>query len=127
MYKHNIKCTDMHAGRVRVLLRREQVLKLACNHNLTADMKLQPLLTSETAWCWSALDYIDSEGRHEQLAVKFKVNVLIISQLSAVYLITIIRFHIAKDHRFYQIYSSYLWMLLRDTMLARCSVESCSF
>ena len=67
-------CVCMSAGRVRVLLRREQVLKVACNHNLTTDMTLQPMLTSETAWCWSALDYVDGEGQYEQFAVKFKVS-----------------------------------------------------
>ena len=62
------------AGRVRVLMRRDQVLKLACNHALAPGTSLQPLSTSDTAWCWSALDYASGEMQAEQLAVKFKVG-----------------------------------------------------
>ncbi|XP_012946616.1 uncharacterized protein LOC101863000 [Aplysia californica] len=56
----------------RVLQRREQVLKVACNHLISEDMKLKPLATSETSWCWLAHDFTDSEGQVEQFAVKFK-------------------------------------------------------
>ena len=62
------------AVQFRVLLRREQVLKVACNHLITASMELRPMATSETAWCWLATDYTDSEPRLEQFAVKFKVS-----------------------------------------------------
>ncbi|CAE1301352.1 RANBP2 [Acanthosepion pharaonis] len=65
--KHN---TDL---RFRLLLRREQVLKLACNHTLTAALNLKPLDTSEKSWCWMAHDYTDSTtGQVELFAVKFK-------------------------------------------------------
>ena len=65
------------AGKFRLLHRREQIFKLACNHNMTTEMKLQPLATSEVAWCWYAVDYADSEAKHEQFAVKFKVELAI--------------------------------------------------
>ena len=58
----------------RVLLRREQVLKVACNHLISTSMELKPMATSETAWCWVATDYTDSQPRVEQFAVKFKVS-----------------------------------------------------
>ena len=58
-----------------MLLRREQVFKLACNHSLTLDMQLKPMMSSETAWCWYAMDYAEgNKGQHQQFAVKFKVS-----------------------------------------------------
>lgn len=59
-------------GKHRLLLRREQVHKLACNHLLTPELSFRPLNTSETSWCWTAQDYSDMEPRIEQLAVRFK-------------------------------------------------------
>ena len=62
-------------GKFRLLLRREQVLKIACNHYLTLDINLKPMNTSETAWCWFANDFSEgTEGQMEQFAVKFKVR-----------------------------------------------------
>ena len=57
----------------RVLLRRDQTLKVACNHMITEVMELKPLSSSETALCWYAVDYADGEAKTEQLAVKFKL------------------------------------------------------
>ncbi|KAL4232099.1 E3 SUMO-protein ligase RanBP2 [Mactra antiquata] len=59
-------------NKYRLLLRREQVHKLACNHLLTSDIKMTRMATSETSWCWIAQDYADGEAKIEQLAVKFK-------------------------------------------------------
>ena len=44
-------------GITRVLLRREQVHKIAANHRITKEMELKPLSNSETAWCWYAMDF----------------------------------------------------------------------
>ena len=59
-------------------MRREQVLKVACNHRLTPDMSLEKLATSTTAWCWFAVDYADNEAKNEQFAVKFKVRQILL-------------------------------------------------
>lgn len=59
-------------GRYRLLLRREQVYKLACNHLLTPDLSFKPLATSETSYCWVAEDFAENEAKVEQFAVKFK-------------------------------------------------------
>ena len=59
-------------GTFRVLLRRDQTLKVACNHMINEVMELKPMATSETALVWSAIDFADGEGKTEQLAVKFK-------------------------------------------------------
>jgi E3 SUMO-protein ligase RanBP2 len=60
-------------------MRREQVLKVACNHYLTADMVLKPLQTSETSWCWYAVDHTENEPKNEQFALRFKVCDLLIN------------------------------------------------
>ena len=47
--------------------------KIACNHLISKDMSLVPLASSETAWCWFAVDHSEGcppEGRHDQLAVR---------------------------------------------------------
>ena len=50
-----------------------QVHKLCCNHHLTVQLELHPLHSSETAWCWYAIDFSEKpEGVKEQLAIKFK-------------------------------------------------------
>ncbi|CAG2242087.1 NUP358 [Mytilus edulis] len=59
-------------SRYRLILRREQVLKLACNQWLTAEISFKPLPTSETSWCWVGQDFSDNEPVIEQLAIKFK-------------------------------------------------------
>ncbi|KAH3787466.1 hypothetical protein DPMN_165590 [Dreissena polymorpha] len=59
-------------GKYRLLLRREQVHKLACNHHLTSDLVFTIMATSETSWCWTAQDYSENQPRMEQFALKFK-------------------------------------------------------
>lgn len=63
-------------GTYRLLLRREQVHKVACNHLLTTDMKLQPQRMTENAWCWFAQDFAEGEARMEQFAIRFKTSEL---------------------------------------------------
>ncbi|XDV31386.1 hypothetical protein PO909_034085 [Leuciscus waleckii] len=59
-------------GRLRVLMRREQVLKVCANHWITTTMNLKPLFGSDRAWMWVANDFSDGDARLEQLAAKFK-------------------------------------------------------
>jgi len=59
-------------GRFRIVMRREQVLKLCANHYITASIKLMPMKTSETSLCWIANDYSEGEYQQEQLCIKFK-------------------------------------------------------
>ncbi|XP_029968661.1 ranBP2-like and GRIP domain-containing protein 3 isoform X2 [Salarias fasciatus] len=64
--KHSTK------GKVRLLMRREQVLKICANHYITADMLLKPNAGSDKSWVWNAIDYADEEPKTEQLAIRFK-------------------------------------------------------
>ena len=57
----------------RVLLRRDQTLKVACNHLINTDMKLEPMFGSENAVTWFAMDHTDDEPKMEKLAAKFKL------------------------------------------------------
>ena len=60
-------------GKMRVLMRREQVLKLCANHQITIDMTLQPNAGSERSWVWSTpADFSEQECKPERLAVRFK-------------------------------------------------------
>nr|CAD7394594.1 unnamed protein product [Timema cristinae] len=47
------------SGKSRVLMRREQVLKICANHLLQADMDLAPM--KNRAWMWVANDFADEE------------------------------------------------------------------
>ena len=58
----------------RILMRREQVLKLCANHQITSQMELKPHQGSENAYVWSAMDFSDGEAKHETLCVRFKAN-----------------------------------------------------
>ena len=62
-------------GKVRVLMRRDQVLKVCANHQVTVSMKLQANVSSDKSWVWhTAADFADEEPKPEQLAVKFKTS-----------------------------------------------------
>ena len=61
-------------GKVRVILRREQILKLACNFNLTPSIELKPMSTSDKAFQWICMDFSEGELTQEGLAVKFKTE-----------------------------------------------------
>ncbi|XP_077200417.1 E3 SUMO-protein ligase RanBP2-like [Paroedura picta] len=59
---------------VRIVMRRDQVLKLCANHRITHDMNIQQMKGSERAWVWTACDFADGERKVELLAVRFKLQ-----------------------------------------------------
>lgn len=66
--EHNI------SGKVRVLMRREHILKICCNHYITSEMELVPLTGSNTSWTWTTLsDFSDEEAKVEKLCIRFKL------------------------------------------------------
>ncbi|CAF3747071.1 unnamed protein product [Adineta steineri] len=58
----------------RILMRREQVLKLCANHQITSQMELKPHQGSENAYVWSAMDFADGKAKHETLCVRFQTG-----------------------------------------------------
>lgn len=60
------------ANKVRLLMRREQVLKLCCNQLLTKDMKFDKLGPAGTSLSWCGQDYSENELQTEVLAIRFK-------------------------------------------------------
>ena len=64
---------NARSGKMRVLMRRDQVLKLCANHQITTDMSLQPNAGSDRSWVWSThADFSEGECKAERLAVRFK-------------------------------------------------------
>ena len=64
-----------NTGRVRILMRRDQVLKICCNHVIVKGMKLIP--RDEKSFNWIALSNLsdgNGEPKTEKLAVKFKLS-----------------------------------------------------
>uniref|UniRef100_K7DTX0 RANBP2-like and GRIP domain containing 5 n=1 Tax=Pan troglodytes TaxID=9598 RepID=K7DTX0_PANTR len=59
---------------VRIVMRRDQVLKLCANHRITPDMSLQNMKGTERVWLWTAYDFADGERKVEHLAVRFKLQ-----------------------------------------------------
>ncbi|XP_065597117.1 ranBP2-like and GRIP domain-containing protein 4 isoform X1 [Cyrtonyx montezumae] len=60
------------SGKFRLLMRRDQVLKICANHYINTDMKLAPNAGSDRSFVWHALDYADELPKPEQLAIRFK-------------------------------------------------------
>ena len=64
---------NVTSGKMRVLMRRDQVLKLCANHQITTEMSLQPNAGSGRSWVWSTnADFSEGECKAERLAVRFK-------------------------------------------------------
>ncbi|XP_069492976.1 E3 SUMO-protein ligase RanBP2-like [Ambystoma mexicanum] len=59
---------------VRIIMRRDQVLKICANHRISSEMSLKPMLGTEKAWVWTAHDFAEGEGKTELLAVRFKLQ-----------------------------------------------------
>ncbi|XP_046569628.1 E3 SUMO-protein ligase RanBP2-like [Haliotis rubra] len=59
--------------RYRLLMRREQIFKVCCNHVITPELELKPMGSGDgKSWVWYAKDFSEEEGKVEQLAIKFK-------------------------------------------------------
>jgi E3 SUMO-protein ligase RanBP2 len=54
----------------RVLMRRDQVLKLCANHRINADIKLE--IVNEKQVRWHTEDFSEGDGKHELFAARFR-------------------------------------------------------
>lgn len=59
-------------NKVRLLMRREQVLKICCNQLLAKDTKFNKMPNTETALTWFGHDFSENEVQVEMLAIRFK-------------------------------------------------------
>ncbi|KAH8417327.1 hypothetical protein KR222_008873 [Zaprionus bogoriensis] len=59
-------------SQVRLLMRREQVLKLCCNQRLLPDTKFSYIKNSQNSLTWAAQDFADEELVPALLCVRFK-------------------------------------------------------
>ena len=59
-------------NKYRILMRREQVHKIAVNFYITPDMEITPMKNSDTSVKWTAMDYSDETPVFSSLAVKFR-------------------------------------------------------
>ncbi|KAK5640487.1 hypothetical protein RI129_011298 [Pyrocoelia pectoralis] len=65
---------DNDTGKIRVVMRRDQVHKICANHFLTPDMVLQTMSNSTRAFMWAANDFSNQEMVLETLCVRFKTE-----------------------------------------------------
>lgn len=61
-------------NKLRLLMRREQVLKLCCNQLVTKETKFNYLPNSKVGITWYGPDYSENELKTEVLAMKFKTE-----------------------------------------------------
>ena len=59
-------------GKIRLVMRRDQTLKVCANHMITADLKLSPNVGSDRSWVYNVMaDVSEGEARPELFAIRF--------------------------------------------------------
>ncbi|KOB73161.1 putative ran-binding protein [Operophtera brumata] len=59
-------------GKVRVLMRREQVHKVCANHIITPEMEISPMKNETKAYIWVANDFAEESVVLEKFCIRFK-------------------------------------------------------
>lgn len=59
---------------IRLLMRREQVLKVCCNHQLLKSMSFTKMQNNPKALCWCAQDFSEEILKTETFALRFKTE-----------------------------------------------------
>nr|XP_023030195.1 E3 SUMO-protein ligase RanBP2 [Leptinotarsa decemlineata] len=63
---------NKESGKIRILMRRDQIHKICANHFITKEMTLTPMANNERAYVWAAQDFADEEVVTETFCVRFK-------------------------------------------------------
>lgn len=59
-------------GRIRLLMRQEKTMKIIANHTMDPRIQLEPNVSSDRSWVWSAFDFADGESLKETIfALRF--------------------------------------------------------
>ncbi|KAG6452625.1 hypothetical protein O3G_MSEX007721 [Manduca sexta] len=66
LLKHNV------TGKVRVLMRREQIHKICANHIISGEMEIKPMKNETKAYFWVANDFADETVVLEKFCIRFK-------------------------------------------------------
>ncbi|XP_045529661.1 E3 SUMO-protein ligase RanBP2 [Pieris brassicae] len=66
LLKHNV------TGKVRVLMRREQVHKICANHIIVPEMEIKPMKNEAKAYFWVANDFAEESLILEKFCIRFK-------------------------------------------------------
>ncbi|CAL1285413.1 unnamed protein product [Larinioides sclopetarius] len=59
-------------GRVRLLMKREEVLEACANHYITPHLELHHLENLDHAWAWVAEEFVNEELKLEHFCIRFK-------------------------------------------------------
>ena len=60
-------------GQYRLVMRRDQVKKVALNHTVTKDMKLEASKTAKNSWVWfTSADFSDEIAKPEKFTIRFR-------------------------------------------------------
>ena len=61
-------------GQTRLIMRRDQILKLCCNHYLTSEMKIETHMNNPKAYKWfTKADYSEEVDQPDQFVIRFKL------------------------------------------------------
>ena len=52
-------------------MRQEKTMKIICNHIIDPRLEMQPQMSSDKAWMWSAFDFSDGELVETIFAIRF--------------------------------------------------------
>ncbi|ESO06131.1 hypothetical protein HELRODRAFT_144824, partial [Helobdella robusta] len=64
----------------RLIMRREKILKICCNHWISSQMELILMPNSNNkAFVWHADDFADGDVTHEKFCIKFKTEEVALS------------------------------------------------
>ena len=64
----------MLSGTYRMLLRRDKVLKVACNQRITTELVLNPHPTMPSAVTWIGCDFSEDKEKFGNYCLRFKVG-----------------------------------------------------